>query len=93
MATLTTDQKIDRLSFYNLPNQLKPILREIKEATEQDLEDIEDLVLTPLTAITATYGDLADARTSVNTLKTEVDARLDLIESKMNEILEALKAE
>ncbi len=44
-----------------------------------------------LTAIAATYADLAAARTSVNTLRTDTEARLDAIESKLDALIAALK--
>ncbi len=44
---------------------------------------------TNLSAISASYADLPAARTSVNTLKTEVETRLDAIEAKMDEFLAA----
>ena len=47
---------------------------------------------TNLTAIAASYADLAAARTSVNTLKGEVEARLDAIEAKVDAVIAALKA-
>lgn len=46
---------------------------------------------TNLSAIAASYADEAAARTSVNTLKGEVEARLDAIEAKVDETLAALK--
>jgi predicted RecA/RadA family phage recombinase len=47
---------------------------------------------TNLTAIAASYADLAAARTSVNTLAGEVEARLDAIDAKIDATLAALKA-
>ena len=46
---------------------------------------------TNLSAISASYADLAAARTSVNTLKGEVEARLDAIEAKVDAVITALK--
>lgn len=46
---------------------------------------------TNLSAIAGTYADLAAARTSVNTLAGEVEARLDAIETKVDAILSSLK--
>ena len=92
---LRPQDRIDTLNYFNQPAKLKEILTDIRAeniSTEVQLEDVDNLVLTALTAIGASYTDLPAARTSVNTLKTEVDARLDLIEAKVNEILEALKA-
>ena len=50
------------------------------------------IVPSDMTAIAATYADLAAARTSVNALRTDAEARLDAVESKVNEIVAALKA-
>jgi predicted RecA/RadA family phage recombinase len=47
---------------------------------------------TPLTAIGATYADLPAARTSVNTLRTDVEARLGVNETAIDAITAALKA-
>lgn len=47
---------------------------------------------TNLSAISASYADLAAARTSVNTLKGEAEARLDAIEAKIDEMLASFKA-
>lgn len=47
---------------------------------------------TDLSAIAASYADLAAARVSVNTLKGEVETRLDAIEAKVDAVLSALKA-
>jgi len=46
---------------------------------------------TNLTAIGASFADLAAARTAVNTLKTEVEARLDAVEAKADETLSGLE--
>jgi predicted RecA/RadA family phage recombinase len=45
-----------------------------------------------MTAIAATYADLAAARTSVNTLRTDAEARLDAIEAKLDALLTSLRA-
>lgn len=47
---------------------------------------------TNLTAIAASYADLAAARTSVNTLKGEVETRLDNAEAKIDAVIAALIA-
>lgn len=47
---------------------------------------------TNLSAIAGSYADLPAARTSVNTLKGEVEARLDAIEAKLDALIEALEA-
>lgn len=46
---------------------------------------------TDLTAIEAAFADLAAARTAVNTLATETEARLGAIETKIDATLAALK--
>lgn len=46
---------------------------------------------TDLTAIGGSFADLAAARTAVNTLKTEVETRLDAIEAKVDAVIAALK--
>lgn len=43
-----------------------------------------------LTAIGATFADLAAARTAVDTLRSDAEARLDAIEAKMDALLGAL---
>lgn len=48
--------------------------------------------ITPLTAIAGTYADLAAARTSVNSLRGEVETRLANIEAKVDALLASLKA-
>ena len=47
---------------------------------------------TNLTAIGGVFGDLAAARTAVNTLATETEARLDAVEAKADAIIASLKA-
>lgn len=46
---------------------------------------------TDLTAIAGTYADLAAARTSVNTLRGEVETRLQAIETKVDAVISALQ--
>lgn len=46
---------------------------------------------TPLTAIGATFADLAAARTAVNQMRTDAEARLEAIEAKVDALLAALK--
>lgn len=48
-------------------------------------------ITTNLTAIGASFADLAAARTAVNTLKTEVEARLDAGEGKTDAIIGGLE--
>ena len=52
---------------------------------------IAAIVPSDMTAIAATYADLAAARTSVNSLRTDAEARLDALDSKINAILLSLK--
>lgn len=47
---------------------------------------------TNLTAIAGVYADLAAARTSVDTLRTDAEARLDAIEAKIDALRTALIA-
>ena len=47
---------------------------------------------TNMTAIAGSYADLAAARTSVNTLRTDAEARLDAIEAKLDALLGSLRA-
>lgn len=47
---------------------------------------------TDLSAIAAEFADLAAARTAVNTLATEVEARLDAVEAKIDAVIAALEA-
>lgn len=47
---------------------------------------------TDMTAIGGTFASLAEARTAVNTLATEAEARLDAIETRLDALLTALKA-
>lgn len=52
---------------------------------------VADIAGANLTAIAGVFGDLAAARTAVDTLATETEARLDAIEAKINAILDALQ--
>ena len=45
---------------------------------------------TAFSAIAASYADLAAARTSVNTLKTEAEARIDNVEDTVNAVIARL---
>lgn len=47
---------------------------------------------TNFTAIGGSFADLAAARTAVNTLATEAEARLDAVETKVDSVIAALKA-
>lgn len=46
---------------------------------------------TNLTAIGATFADLPAARTAVNTLRTDAEARLDAIEAKVDALIASLQ--
>lgn len=45
-----------------------------------------------MTAIPASFADLAAARSAVNTLRSDAEARLDAIEAKIDAILAALQS-
>ena len=45
----------------------------------------------PLTAIAGVYADLAAARTSVNALRGDTEARLAALEAKMDALLNSLR--
>lgn len=96
MAELTLEQKINRLSFYNLPNNLKDILTDITEEiipTDEQLEDVAVIgTTTALTTVPATFTDEAAVQAYLVTLRANVEARLDVVEGKIDEILEVLKA-
>lgn len=67
----------------------------MQDAQEAFLEGIpaEEVVAptgTALTAIAASYADLAAARTSVNSLATEVEARFDNVELTVNAVIARL---
>lgn len=94
MSTLTTSEKIDKLYYHNLPTKLKEILHELDLAKLSATQAETVAVLgttTNLTAIGASFADLAAARTAVNTLKTEVETRLDAIEAKIDALITSLK--
>ena len=86
----TTDQLIEKLTFFNLVEPLKVILRRIVPTKATFVSAIKPT--TPLTAIAGVYADLAAARTSVNTLRTDAETRLSAIETKVDAITAALKA-
>jgi len=48
--------------------------------------------VTPLTAIPASFADETAARSAVNTLRTDVEARLEALEAKVNLMVAALQA-
>ena len=70
-------------------DDLKPIM-------EQNMIPAQKVIAlgttTDLTAIGATFADLAAARTAVNTLKTDAEARLDAIEAKVDLLIAHLIA-
>lgn len=64
--------------WFQLPYQLQ----EVKEAISK-LQDIPTVTEADFTDVPATFADLAEARTAMDTLKTEV-------EDKLNEIITAI---
>jgi hypothetical protein len=64
---------------------------DLKPIWEQDMTPAQKVVsfgtTTDLTAIGGVFADLAAARTGVNTLRTDVEARLDAIETKFDLLL------
>lgn len=95
MAQLTLQQKIDRITFYNLPNKLEDILTEINDKitpTDEQLEDVAVIgTTTNLTAVPASFASEVEVQTYLVTLRANVEARLDAVESKIDAILNALK--
>lgn len=95
MAELTIEQKIKKISFYNLPNTLKDILEEINEKIEPTDEQLEDVTVigttANLTAVPASFADLPAVQTYLVTLRANVESRLDVVENKIDAILNALK--
>ena len=93
---LTTQEKIDRLNYFNQTARLKEILTDIREeniSTEVQLEDVDVIGTTiALTAVPGVFADEAAVQTYLVTLRANTEARLDVIEGKVDEILEALKA-
>lgn len=97
MAELTLEQKINRLSFYNLPNNLKDILTDITEEiipTDEQLEDVAVIgTTTALTTVPASFASEVEVQAYLVTLRANVESRLDTIEAKVDAILNALKGE
>lgn len=97
---MTTEQKINKLTWYDTIGKEKEILLEI----DAKIETLQDSELSPsatiavlgtttnLPAVAGTYADLAAARTSVAAQNVAVEARLDAIEAKVDEIITKLKA-
>ena len=90
----TTQQLIQALNYFDLINKLKKLFTRISEESQVELlANIQPLgTTTNLTAIAAVYTDLAEARTSVNTLRTNTESRLDAIEAKLDAVINSLKA-
>mgnify|MGYP000852727548 CR=1 FL=1 len=89
MAEKTVQELISDLNFFDLVKKIKTLFTKINidKLSASQAENVATLgTTTNLTAISATYADLPAARTSVNTLKTEVEARLDTIEAKVDEL-------
>jgi len=90
----TTQQLIQALNYFDLINKLKKLFTRISEESQVELlANVQPLgTTTNLTAIAAVYADLAEARTSVNTLRTNTESRLDAIEAKLDAVINSLKA-
>lgn len=88
----TTKQQIEDLNYVDFTGKLKTLFTKVSAGTITKASTITALGNTvDLTAIAASYVDLAAARTSVNTLRTDSEARLAAIEAKVDVIIAALK--
>ena len=88
----TIKQEISGLNWVNLIVKLKSIFTKIESQKITESATISAMGnTTDLTAIAAVYADLAAARTSVNTLRTDAESRLVAIEAKVDVIIAALK--
>lgn len=88
----TIKQEISGLNWVNLIAKLKSIFTKIESQKITESATISAMGnTTDLTAISAVYADLAAARTSVNTLRTDSEVRLVAIETKVDVIIAALK--
>lgn len=94
---MTTEQKIEALTWFDTIGKEKTILKELLAK----IEELEDSVFEPsdsvaeitpsnLPAVAGTYADLAAARTSVAAQNVAVEERFDANEAKINEIIIAL---
>lgn len=97
---MTTKQKIEALTWYDTIRKEKVILLELLAKIEElegfELEPSATIAVlgttTNLPAVAGTYADLAAARTSVAAQNVAVEARLDLLDAKVDEIITKLKA-
>jgi len=92
MATIK--EATEKLNYFNFPAKVQELFTKVdtEKISATKATNITALgTTTNLTAIAATYADLAAARTSVDTLKTDVEARLDVIEAKVDALIAALK--
>jgi hypothetical protein len=88
----TIKQEISGLNWVNLILKLKSIFNKIESQKITESATISAMGnTTDLTAISAVYADLSEARVSVNTLRTDSEARLVAIEAKVDIIILALK--
>lgn len=96
---MTTEQKIQALTWYDTITKEKNILFElsgkINSLEESTLEPSATIAVlgttTNLPAVAGTYADLAAARTSVAAQNVAVEARLDAVEAKLDEVITKLK--
>lgn len=97
---MTTDEKIAKLTWFDTIGKEKTILSELSEKINtleaSELEASATIAVlgttTNLPAVAGTYADLAAARTSVAAQNVAVEARLDLLDAKVDEIITKLKA-
>lgn len=88
----TIKKQIEDLNYVDIAGKLRSLLTRVSAGTITQAEAITALGdTTDLTAIAASYADLAAARESVNTLRTDAEARLVAIEAKVDAIIAALK--
>lgn len=96
---MTTEQKIKKLTYWNEIAKEKIVLLEllakIEELEASELEPSATIAVlgttTNLPAVAGSYADLAAARTSVASQNVAVEARLDLLDAKVDEIITKLK--
>jgi len=96
MATQTLTQKINSLNYFNLYNKLRDILTSIRAEiipTDVQLEEVDEIgTTTALTAVPASFANEAEVQTYLVTLRANVEARLDVLDAKVDELIGALKA-
>lgn len=96
---MTTEQKINSLTYWNEIAKEKIILLEllakIEELEASELDPSTTIAVlgttTNLPAVAETYADLAAARTSVAAQNVAVETRLDLLDAKVDEMITKLK--